>query len=78
MIRRKESLTRPWLHLETPTTLAGEGNPLLISASHRGDDVIDPIPHELVIVDLGRGQIVQHYAEIDYFCEKQMKPARDR
>ena len=31
---------------------------------------------ELVVVNLNQGDIVKHYAAIDYYCEKVMKPAR--
>lgn len=36
----------------------------------------DLVHQQLVIVNLNQGDVLERYAEIDYFCEKVMKPAR--
>jgi len=37
---------------------------------------LETLARELVVVDLQQGDILHWYAEIDFFCEKQLKPAR--
>jgi tRNA(fMet)-specific endonuclease VapC len=37
---------------------------------------LDQLVRQLVIVQLHQGEIIPRYADIDHFCEREMKPAR--
>lgn len=65
---------RPLVSVVTVGELFALAKKLNWAASKRAK--LEDLVRQLVIVHLHQGQILLRYADIDHFCEREMKPAR--